>query len=58
MTEWVIPVELETGVPLAIEPLRDGPSYVNLDEHKRQKMWDSGILRIAGESAVYEFMKE
>lgn len=44
--------------PMAIRIRREGPSYVSLDENQRQRMWNQGILRIAGEVAVYEFLRD
>lgn len=44
--------------PDAVRITRNGPSYAKLDEPDRQKMWDSGILKIASESVVYEFLRE
>lgn len=44
--------------PWAIKISREGPSYVELDEKDRQSMWKTGILRIASEYAVYEFIRD
>ncbi len=44
--------------PQAIQITNSGPRYVDLDETRRQQMWESGILRYGSHGAVYKLIRE
>jgi len=58
--EFGMTVLLSAGYipPRAIKTSFLGPEYVELSEETRNKMWESGIIKVSSESMVYEFLKE